>query len=187
MVMKRIALAAAALVVVVWACSGDKGPAGGPHSGALDTHCTLPDGGTQVTVVNPASCQVAADGGIVDYGPTLNNAEADDDDCKYHVKFTVDPVYENEDVNFTVIATKKADGTPATGANIDAEVFLDPTHTAPNSGQHVTESPPGTYKVGPIRFDRPGKWTARFHLFEQCDDGVEDSPHGHVAFYIDVP
>jgi len=163
------------------------GPAGGPVSGALDTHCTLPDGGTMVTVVDPAACQISDGGVVTDYGATMYNSEADDDDCKYHVKMTASPVYENTDVNFTVVATKKADGTPATGAKVDGEVFLDTTHPAPNSGQKVTESPPGTYKVGPIRFDKAGQWTVRFHLYEQCDDSVEGSPHGHAAFFIAVP
>src|SRR5438045_3016751 len=82
--MQRIASAAAVLVGVVWACSsGPSGPAGGPVSGALDKHCSLPDGGTTATVVNPADCQVT-DGGLAEgYGDTLFNAEGDDDDCKY--------------------------------------------------------------------------------------------------------
>ena len=176
------------MIVVVVSCSGsDMGPAGGPVSGALDTHCTLPDGGTMVTVVDPAACQISDGGVVTDYGATMYNSEADDDDCKYHVKMTASPVYENTDVNFTVVATKKADGTPATGAKVDGEVFLDTTHPAPNSGQKVTESPPGTYKVGPIRFDKAGQWTVRFHLYEQCDDSVEGSPHGHAAFFIAMP
>jgi hypothetical protein len=41
--------------------------------------------------------------------------------------------------------------------------------------------------VGPIVFDQPGKWVVRFHFFENCDDLVEDSPHGHAAFYVQVP
>jgi len=156
-------------------------------SGLLDTHCTLPDGGMQAQPTNLASCQVGGDAGTIDYGQTMFNAEADDDDCKYHLKFTTSPVYENTDVGFTVTATKKSDGAPATGANLDAEVYLDSTHPAPNSNQHTTESPPATYTVGPIRFDKAGQWTVRFHLFEQCLDTVPDSPHGHAAFFIAVP
>ena len=69
----------------------------------------------------------------------------------------------------------------------DGEVFLDTTHPAPTSGQKVTESPAGTDKVGPIRFDKAGQWTVRWHLFEQCDDTIGNSPHGHAAFYVAVP
>jgi hypothetical protein len=36
-------------------------------------------------------------------------------------------------------------------------------------------------------FDQSGRWVVRFHYFETCSDVPEDSPHGHVAFYIDVP
>ena len=48
------------------------------------------------------------------------------------------------------------------------------------------------YKVGPIRFDAAGNapghyWTVRFHLYEECNDSPEDSPHGHAAFYVSVP
>jgi len=176
------------MVVAVWSCSSgdERGPAGGPASGALDKHCTLPDGGVQVQPTDPAACQTGG-AGVTNYGGTMYNSEADDDDCKYHLKFTVSPVYQNTDVTFTVTATKKADGSAAAGANVDPEVFLDATHPAPNSNQHTTESTPGTYKVGPVRFDKAGQWTVRFHLFEQCLDTVPDSPHGHGAFFIDVP
>ncbi len=188
MVLRRAAVLLGVVAAIVWACSSgdERGPAGGPVSGSLDTHCTLPDGGMQVQPTDPAACQFPG-AGTADYGETMYNAEADDDDCKYHLKFTASPVYANTDVSFTVTATRKADAAPATGANVDAEVFLDDTHPAPNSNQQVTESPPGTYKVGPVRFDKAGRWTARFHLFEQCLDTVAESPHGHAAFYVDVP
>jgi hypothetical protein len=188
MMMKSAVPALAIVVAVAWSCSGGgpSGPAGGPVSGALDTHCTLPDGGMLVQPTSQADCKVSGTG-ATDLGNTMFNSEGDDDDCKYHVKFTVSPVYENSDVNFTVTATKKTDGTPAVGANVDPEVFLDTTHPAPNSNTHTTESPPGTYHVGPIHFDKAGKWTMRFHFFEQCDDSIPTSPHGHAAFFIDVP
>jgi hypothetical protein len=169
------------------ACGGSRGPAGGPASGPADTHCVLPDGGVREQVVSASSCQVTGDAGILDYGATMYNAEADDDDCKYHVKFTSTPIYENTDVSFTVVATQKAGGAAAAGANVIAEIFLSDTHPAPNSNQGTSESPPGTFRVGPIRFDAPGKWTVRFHLHQDCADVLKDSPHGHAAFFIDVP
>jgi hypothetical protein len=46
---------------------------------------------------------------------------------------------------------------------------------------------PGTYSVGPVRFDQAGRWFVRFHFYETCSDAPEDSPHGHVAFWVDVP
>jgi hypothetical protein len=175
-------------LVVAAACSNDAGgPTGGPVSGAADTHCSLPDGGVTAQVVDLATCHASVDAGQPDYGPTLYNAEANDDDCKYHVKFTATPIRQNENVTFTVTATTLADGQPAAGANIDAEVFLNDTHPAPNSGQATTEKAGGVYDVGPIKFDAAGQWTVRFHLHEDCQDSTEDSPHGHVAFYIAVP
>ena len=184
--MKATWLGFAAMVI---ACgSSNRGPAGGPVAGAMDTHCTLADGGVQAQPINQASCQVI-DGGAPagSYGPTLFNSEADDDDCKYHVKFTSTAVYENTDVTFNVVATQKADGGPATGSNVVAEVYLNSTHPAPNSNQKAVESPPGTFAVGPVRFDAPGQWTVRFHLHEDCADVLPDSPHGHIAFYLNVP
>jgi hypothetical protein len=183
-------LASLVSLLVAAACgssSGGSGPTGGPVSGALDTHCSLGDGGVRAQVVDLSTCHANVPPGTPDYGPTLYNSEADDDDCKYHVKFTETPVRRNENVTFTVTAATKADGLPATGANIDAEVFLNDTHPAPNSGQQTSEKPGGVYQVGPIKFDAAGRWTVRFHLHEDCQDSTDDSPHGHVAFYIDVP
>jgi len=169
------------LVVLAAACSS--GPTGSPVAGPADTHC-----GTNAQEVNLASCAgTGADAGVIDYGETRYNSEADDDDCKYHLKFTSSDIRENEDVTFNTQVTKKVGGGPATATPVDLEVFLNDTHPAPNTNQHSNETSPGTYNVGPVRFDAPGRWTVRFHLHEDCSDESEDSPHGHVAFFIDVP
>jgi len=165
--------------------STPSGPVGGPVMGALDTHCS----GMDPTVVGMCMMGGAVpDGGAptVDYGETMFNAEGDDDDCKYHVSWTSTPVRENTKVTFTVKLTKLADMTTATGAGVRAEVYLNDTHPAVPPPQ-ATESPAGTYKLGPILFDAPGMWTVRFHFYEACDDGPADSPHGHAAFYVGVP
>jgi len=186
--MMQLIFACGVAVLVAVACSGDDGPTGGPVAGAADTHCTLPDGGTQAQVVNLASCTPIAGGDAgVDYGPTLYNAEADDDDCKYHLKFTNSAVRENTDVNFTATVTNKVGGASTRNTPIALEVFLNTTHPGPNTNQTSSETSPGTYNVGPIRFDLPGQWTVRFHLHEDCADQAPDSPHGHVAFFINVP
>ncbi len=156
-------------------------------SGAQDFHCDLPDGGIMTQVTDLSTCHLPVDAGTADYGPTNYNSQANDDDCKYHVSFTVTPVRENTNVTFTVTATTLADGHPATGTNMIAEVFLSNTHPAPNSNQQTTEQPGGIYQIGPILFDAPGEWTVRFHLHEECQDETADSPHGHAAFYIQVP
>jgi len=165
--------------------SGPSGPVGGPVTGALDTHCS----GTAPTVVGECMMGGAVpDGGApaIDYGPTMYNAAGDDDDCKYHVTWTSTPVRENTNVTFTMVLTKLADMTPAVGAKARAEVFLTDAHAAIPPPE-AAESPAGTYKLGPIKFDTPGDWTVRFHFYEDCDDLPEDSPHGHAAFFVRVP
>jgi hypothetical protein len=187
--------ALAALVpagVVSLACSNSSScpTPGGAASGAPDTHCVDPDSG--VAIVSPtsqASCHPdgGADAAPSDYGPPVYGTAADDDDCKYHVTWSATPVCENEGVVFTVTATNAVDGTPVTGANAEAEIFLTPTHPAPTPFVTSTEGPAGTYTTQPARFDKAGRWTVRFHFFEECSDLLGDSPHGHVAFYVDVP
>ena len=185
-------------LVAVYGCSSDNddhhttdGPAGAV-SGALDTHC-----GTKVVKVDPAACTASTtsglhtqheedDGSTDDYGATLYNAEGDDDECKFHVKWTSNAIAQNTDETFTLTATNKSDGTPVTGAPIRLEVFLNDTHPAPNTTQTSKETSPGVYAAGPIKFDASGKWTVRFHFNEQCNDG-ETSPHGHAAFFVQVP
>ncbi len=155
-------------------------------AGAQDAHC-----GTKVVAVDPGVCHAqppADDGGVgvSDYGDTMDNAEGDDDDCKYHVKWTSTNVAEKTDVTFSVVVTNKKDGSPLTGAPVRAEVYLDTTHPGPNTNQTSKEGPSGTYALGPIQFDKPGKWTVRFHFHDDCNDS-QTSPHGHAAFFVQVP
>jgi hypothetical protein len=166
---------------------------GGPVTGAADSHC-----GTTKQETVASACHVDAGapvevdagdsdaGAVSDYGDTLFNSEGDDDDCKYHVKFTSDPIAENADVFFNVTVTRTVDGMPATGAAVEPQVFLGTTHLAPDTMPKPVETAPGVYRVGPVRFDMSGRWTVRFHLYEECDDG-ETSPHGHIAFFVDLP
>jgi hypothetical protein len=181
--------------------------------GPLDGHCTASDGGliTQSVGVcevldptlvpaNAATCNVAfdkdaaaagsdVDGGVAIsvYGATMYNSAGDDDDCKYYISWTANPIKENADTYFTVTALRLADMTPATCAGIRPDVFLSISHGVPAPKNPSTEIAPGIYQVGPIKFDAPGIWSVRFHLFEECDDGPADSPHGHAAFYVQVP
>lgn len=127
-----------------------------------------------------------AGGGGSDYGPTLYNAEGDDDDCKYHVTWTSTDVKENVGVTFDVNVIRRIDDQPATGADVAIEAFLTDIHPTPTNSIPSKESAGGNYRVGPLVFDAPGKWTVRFHFFEMCSD-AEDSPHGHAAFFINVP
>ncbi len=163
-----------------------------------DNHCA----GKLVTV-DPAVCHVVAsddaggtqgdagdaDGGAADmpdYGPTMTGTEGDDDDCKYHVKWQSTAVSENADVTFQIVATLKKDGTPLGGAKPYAEIYLNDTHPAPNTAVATTETTPGTYTIGPVRFDAAGNWNVRFHFHDECNDS-EESPHGHAAFFVKVP
>ena len=183
---------------------------GGAATGAVDSHCTDASG----PIAQPASAASCHPGGgmpmdmdagmpmDMDAGMPMDmdggmpaetpadprfNAAGDDDDCKYHVAWTATSVCQNADVSFTLTITRKADGQPAAGASPHAEALLSATHPAPNSAQTAAETSAGTYQVGPVRFDASGRWTVRFHLYEDCEDTLEDSPHGHVAFYVDVP
>ena len=158
----------------------------GVVSGAKDTHC---DGQT----IQPASFYSCPSTGsaMADEAETVRyNDEADDDDCKYHVKWSATNVAENTDVNFTVDLTWKKDGTPVTGgAGRDTtyiEAFLTEIHPAPTTQYTSTEKSSGVYEIGPIHFDAKGRWTVKFHFFGNCDE-ADDSKHGHVEFYVQVP
>jgi hypothetical protein len=200
----RRSFAVATLALLAAACtkSTGGGGGGGPVSGPADMHCV----GVPVQSTSQADCHLTASadagagtggGATSDYGATMYDSQGDDDDCKYHVAWTSTPIAENSNVTFTVVATNLGDGTPLTGpgattgvgagANVLAEVYLSDIHPAPNTNQMADETSPGTYTVGPIQFDAPGKWTVRFHFFEDCSDIAADSPHGHAAFYVDVP
>jgi hypothetical protein len=176
-------------------------------AGPVDMHCTengveikqaigmcVVDGGTSSALsADDGGADGGDDGGdggggtTSDYGPTLYNAEGDDDDCKYHVTWTSTAVKENVGVTFDVTAIRRADGQPATGADVVLEVYLTLTHPTPSLDIRSTESAGGNYKVGPVIFDQPGVWTVRFHFYETCSDEPEDSPHGHAAFRVNVP
>src|SRR5262245_6730317 len=120
-----VLMAVPAAALFAGGCSSSPGGAtGGPVTGALDTHCRDADGGVAAVVIG--ACQPATggapDGGaVVEIGETLFNAEGDDDDCKYHIKWTATAIRQNTDVAFTVTLTKLADGTPAPGAGINTE------------------------------------------------------------------
>jgi len=189
------------------------GDAGYVTPGAADMHCVGPDGGITIQTVSQASCFVddagmpsgddaGDDGGgddgamVSDYGPTMYGSEGDDDDCKYHVVWSSTPLYENYNVTFTVTVTELDTGMPVTGLEIAdgpthklrLEVYLNDTHPAPNSTQVVTATgTPGQYTVAVIQFDAPGVWTTRFHIHEECYDILDDSPHGHAAFFMTLP
>jgi len=188
--------------------NGDASAVSGAVTGPVDDHCSA----VTPIVVNSASCSVTTlpdagaaeeDGGQTpqEMPATEYNAEGDDDDCKYHVSFTTTPAVKlNTNITFKVTVTKKADGTPATGAvnaqgdGVAIEGYVDSTttvHVLPNTTPATTasETPAGSgvYTIGPIKFDASGRWIVRFHLYETCTDVLEDSPHGHVAFFFDVP
>ena len=177
---------------------------GGPVTGALDNHCN----GVDPVVVNHASCHPTADAGVAEpdaaagddaavaddaaapepQAPVLYNSEGDDDDCKYHVKIMVTAAKQGQSATVQVTLTYLADGKPATGAAIEVEAYLadKDTHVLPN-GTKTSEAPEtGIYTLAPVKFDASGRWVFRLHFFHSCSDALEDSPHGHAAFYIDV-
>ena len=159
---------------------------GGPVVGAEDDHCS----GLPVVVVNQASCKATPPaGGDIEEPAVLYNSEGNDDDCKYHVSFSSTPVRLNQSVTFTVTVTALDPATPnapVTGADPSIEGTLGDLHALPNTNPITKTTGPGTYTIGPVKFDQAGQWVTRFHFFEDCAD-VPDSPHGHAAFYLNVP
>ena len=154
--------------------SKDAGAASSGTDGATD-----PDAGAHATSTG-------------DYGPTMYGSAADDDDCKYYLSWVSTPIKQNTDTYFTVTVIRLADGKPASCAGLRPDISLSLTHGVAAPKNPAPEIAPGVYKVGPIRFDATGNtpghyWTVRFHLFEECNDSREDSPHGHAAFYVSVP
>jgi hypothetical protein len=195
--MRKKRLLCLGVLPVVLACtsSNNTGPgaAGSTRaavSGPADAHCA----GKQTVVVDPGVCKVVAEAGAGDdagtgaggYGDTMYNSEGDDDDCKYHLKWTSSDVAQNQNVTFSAVITTKKDGTPLKAAPVEVEVFLDDKHPAPNTDSKSTEGPDGTYSISPVKFDAAGKWTVRFHMHDECNDS-ETSPHGHAAFFVQVP
>jgi hypothetical protein len=189
-------------------CATPRGPVYGPQ----DNHCVAPDGGAIVQVTTVAGCAdpgpdggsgddggAGDDGGVVDagdigtcgtadYGATMYNNWGADDDCKYDVMWTSTPICENVPVYFTVQASKRTDNSPLTGASAVPDVALDCKYPVTQPPRNPSpEIAPGVYVVGPIVFYKPGTWVFRFHFNETCLDDVPDSPHGHAAFYVQVP
>jgi hypothetical protein len=146
------------------------------------------------------------DGGAVascDYGATMYGMHGNDDDCKYWVSWTSDPICAGANgVRFTVSVWSNVDGTPVTGiptgilpeafitSGLDAACDNHGSHYSPGSAAspYLTEVAPGSgIYSGPVVFDIPGEWTVRFHLHQECVDVLPTSPHGHAAFHITVP
>ncbi len=184
--------------LLVQGCGSDhpSGPAGGAVTGAADTHCVAPDGGLISQSTSAAGCTEKPPDAAVgapdadengDFGASLFNQSGNDDDCKYHYAWTATPIYENYDVHFTLTLTNLGDSSPATGAAPYMEITLADLHSAPPTDPKATETSPGVYDIGPIQFDMPGMWLARFHVYATCLDYAEDSPHGHAAFFVNVP
>jgi hypothetical protein len=191
------------------ACKGGGGPV---EDGTEDSHCSEPGGGAIVQQIGKCSSDIALAGGsggaagaggaggdhdaaggeghAEEEAAVLTSHRGADDDCKYDVSFTNSCVELNRPVTFHLTLIRREDQQPATGATPDSpEVFFEsePGHISPSRGITAPEKPKGTYAIGPIVFDRSGRWVVRFHFFERCSDVPPDSPHGHVAFYIDVP
>lgn len=190
-----------------------KGPADdhcGSQVGETDPAvCLVPVSGGDDAAAGASGDDGAADGAggaadcnrlhDADYGETEYNSSGDDDDCKYAVSWTSTPVRKGDPITFTVTATSKSTGLPL--ERIDAQpaselalsrvepyIPCDPTHFPPASDlkAKITETAPGVYTVGPIVLDESGRWVVRFHFYESCLDS-EKSPHGHAAFFVDVP
>lgn len=183
------------------ACSDDDDPSGGECvggegavAGTPANHC-IDDSGNQIREPIGA-CVTAADVAgeeeeeeEEDHHPILTGREADDDNCKYHVRFENTCVAVNQPVTFTLSLTRLFDNAPGTGTvPSNPEIYREEDgRISPSNNITATEGPLGTYEIGPVVFDAPGRWVVRFHYFGNCSELQADSPHSHVAFYIDVP
>ncbi|HEY4105357.1 MAG TPA: hypothetical protein VGM44_15775 [Polyangiaceae bacterium] len=152
------------------------------------------DSGASGSAGAPTDCNQTHD---AEYGDTLYNSEGDDDDCKYHASWTSTPIRVNTDVTFTLTTSLIDDPSTPLAPLTDGKTPLsaldvyepcDPTHRTPtqNLMPKIAQTSPGVFSAGPIKFDQSGRWVVRFHLYEQCIDG-DVSPHGHIAFFVDVP
>jgi hypothetical protein len=192
------------------------GPLGGLVMGDADTHCAMQtpavvDSAACMTAEASAGAGGApADEGSTSqagasdcnaehdamYGETLYGDSGDDDDCKYEAHWTSTPIRLKENVTFTITATDLTTGKPLE-ALADGKLALsrlevyEPCkleHRPPllDAQAKFSETAPGVYTGGPIQFDESGRWVVRFHFYEECLDG-DTSPHGHIAFFVDVP
>jgi hypothetical protein len=169
--------------------AGDDGGGGGGGDAAIDAPA---DAAPADAATDAAPSDAGGDGNIGNcgddrYGPTMYGTSGGDDDCKYDVSWTSTPICRNQPVYFTVTAKNRTDESPLTGANAIPDVVLNCAHPIPNVPPPSQETMPGIYTVGPIMFDMPGRWVFRFHFHEECMDFSPESPHGHAAFYVDVP
>ena len=181
-------------------CAGDPGvvvdPAACKTAPSAEGEGGAPGESEGESAGGATDCHLAHD---ADFGETLYGSSGADDDCKYNVSWTSTPIRRGDNVTFTITAASIADGEPlkrvasqATGAlplsRVEPYLPCEPTHLGPlgNLTAPVKETAPGVFEVGPIVFDKAGRWALRFHFYETCFDS-EASPHGHVAFFVDVP
>jgi hypothetical protein len=190
------------LTLPCFACSEDEtdgGECGGAVDGTNEAHCEEANGtpieqaiGACVSGVDEAEAEEGEEHEHEEeeeHEPNFGS-EAVDDTCKYRVSFENTCVSVDRPVTFTLSLTRLFDEMPGAGANpAFPEIFLanEPTHISPSNNILAAETSPGTYEIGPILFDRSGRWVVRFHYFDTCSELPVDSPHSHAAFYIDVP
>jgi len=143
-----------------------------------------PDSGSQVA---DAGAPPAASGNAsLDATDVRWGSAAADDSCKYDLAFSTTPITRGADVEFPLTATSRDDAAFVGGAQPVVEV-TPPTGTPlPTSGQQWSEDPGGFYRVGPVRFDEPGRWRVTVRLFPQCST-LGASPRAQATFWLDVP
>jgi hypothetical protein len=141
---------------------GDAACGGPVPTTAIDAHCATPDGGRGDSV------------------PPHEGNEADDDNCLYHAKIGVSCIVRNADVTLTLDLKSIGTTMPATGAAPTVDGVVD-YHPWPPTNPMSSEMA-GLYTIGPVRFDRAGRWTLTFHVYDAAP-----AKHSHVSFYVDVP
>jgi hypothetical protein len=136
-------------------------------------------GGLVPTTIVDMHC-ATLDGGRGDSVAPHEGSEADDDNCLYHAKVTVPCIQRDQDVTVTFDLRNIGTTTPATGADPQIDGSLG-NHPTPNTNPQTTEAN-GIYTIGPVRFDRAGRWILTFHVYDPLP-----IMHSHVSFFVDVP
>jgi hypothetical protein len=162
--------------------SGGAGGAGAPDSGSDGSEDAGPSdaacGGPVPTTTVDQHC-ATPDGGRGDDVRPHEGTEADDDNCLYHATITVPCIQLNRDVTLTLDLKDIGTTTPATGAAPEVEAVIG-NHPSPTPYPMSSETN-GVYTLGPVRFDRTGRWTLTFHIYDAVP-----AKHSHFSFYVDV-
>lgn len=160
------------------------------RTGCADGHCQV-DGGLLKRTPNYAACGITGvppDGTMAQgtLGDAPGALAADDDRCEFRTVIVPVCTGNGRSLYFDADLSTMEGGAVPPGAEPYVEAFSGPTHLAPSTGTS-TEMSTGHYRIGPVVFDVPGRWTVTIHFYGTCRDDLVNSPHGHVTLTLQVP